>query len=511
MSRQLSIVTAQGLFLPDGKTGVQYIRPELVAMRRIYALILDCLNGEFAVKDKGDVYLRRPNAEDTSAENQARFDSYLKGAVFYNVARRTNAGMLGQIYMRDPLLEIPPDLETVTLDVTGAGVSIDQLSKKACAFTLGFGRCGLFTDYPNTNGEAATKEQLSSGNIRPTMSLHAPWTVINWRTKVRGAKTLLSLVVINDDFIIDDDGFELKTENQFKVLRLVDDVYKIQIWVMEEDMAVMKEEYTPLDARGQTLDEIPFIFIGSVNNDSSVDEAPMYDLCSLNIAHYRNSADYEESSFITGQPTVWVAGLTEEWITKVLKGKVPLGSRGGLALPVNASAGLMQSNPNTMPFEAMEHKERQMVALGAQLVEQKTVQRTATEAGLDASAEGSTLSTIANNVSAAFTWALEWCAVFLMQGGVEGQEAGIKYQLNDDFELATLTPEARRQLVSEWQAQAITFEEMRAGLRKAGSAFLDDKEAAKQLADEAQQTLDAEVEKAKAVAEVTGTPPVGSE
>ena len=59
----------------------------------------------------------------------------------------------------------------------------------------------------------------------------------------------------------------------------------------------------------------------------------MYDLAVLNIAHYRNSADYEESCFVTGQPTVWASGLTEAWVEDVLKGELRLGSFGGIPLP----------------------------------------------------------------------------------------------------------------------------------------------------------------------------------
>ena len=95
-----------------------------------------------------------------------------------------------------------------------------------------------------------------------------------------------------------------------------------------------------------------------------------------------------------------------------LKGEVQLGSRAAVPLPEGGSMGLIQASANSMPKEAMDTKERQMVALGAKLVEQKQVQRTATEAGLENASETSVLASAANNTAEAFRKALKWCMEF---------------------------------------------------------------------------------------------------
>ena len=89
--------------------------------------------------------------------------------------------------------------------------------------------------------------------------------------------------------------------------------------------------------------------------------------------------------------------------------------------------GLIQASANSMPKEAMDTKERQMVALGAKLVEQKQVQRTATEAGLENASETSVLASAANNTAEAFRTALGWCMEFV---GTDGE---IEFDLNTDF------------------------------------------------------------------------------
>lgn len=478
---------------------VDYVRDEVKAVLPSYNLIRDCVAGELTVKKKGDKYLPRPNASDVSPENVARYKAYTDRAVFYNVTKRTLQGLVGQVFLRDAVIEVPKLLEIVRDDASGGGVSAEQQAKRSASHVVAYGRSGLFVDYPTVEG-VTSRADLETGKVRPTIQVYEPWRVINWRTTSRGGRELLSLVVLSEMYTTSDDGFEIKLAEQFRVLRLleptlnvegvVDDgkeepitgdlVYSVELYRKFQAGWGMVSGYPkiPLDASGNRLSELPFVFIGSENNDSRIDEPPLYDLASLNIAHYRNSADYEESSFIVGQPTPVLAGLTEDWVKDVLKGTVALGSRGAIALPEGGSATLLQAGPNTMPFEAMEHKERQMVALGAKLVEQKTVQRTATEAGIDHTSENSILASSAKNVSNAYTWAFKWCAKFVGES-----EDNIKFELNTEFDLTKMTPEERRQLIAEWQAGAISFTEMRDNLRGGGVAKLDD-EAAKAEIDE---------------------------
>ncbi|QEG09324.1 62kDa structural protein [Pseudomonas phage HMGUpa1] len=475
---------------------VSFVRPELSKLLPMYYLIRDAIAGEPTVKEARTKYLPMPNASDQSKENKARYDAYIARAVFYNVARRTLFGLIGQVFMRDPVVKVPALLNPLVANATGSGINLTQLSKKAVSLNLAYSRAGILVDYPTTEGQGgASVAELEAGKIRPTLYVYAPTEIINWRTIDRGAEEVLSLVVIFETWCVQDDGFEMKNSGQFRVLRLDDEGYYVhEIWREPNPTKAdgtkiprgnyqLHEVFKPTDANGNRLDEIPFMFMGSENNDVNPDNPNFYDLASLNLAHYRNSADYEESCYVVGQPTPVLTGLTEEWVNNVLKGTVNFGSRGGIPLPTGADAKLLQAEPNTMLKEAMDTKERQMVALGAKLVEQKEVQRTATEAELEAASEGSTLSSATKNVSAAFEWALKWAARWIGAG-----DAGVKFELNTDFDIARMTPDERRQIIEEWQKGAITFTEMRTGLRKAGIATEDD---AKAKADIAKDTAEA--------------------
>jgi len=474
---------------------VDFHLPEIRAYMPMYQLINDCVAGSIAVKGKGVKYLPKPAPADLSKENGLRYDQYRERAVFYNVTRRTLGGLVGQMFDQEPIIKLPEALKVLETDATGTGIGIVGLAKGLARSVVSKGRGGLFVDYPDA-AEATTLQELEENGVRPTINYYKPEQIINWRVEARGAEEVTTLVVLKEPYVIKDDGFEQVKRTQWRVLKLTGlrgtdgqltgkSAYSCEIW--RDNRTAPWKTFNPTDAAGNPLNDIPFKFVGAENNDPDIDEPPMFDLADLNVAHYRNSADYEETCYVVGQPTLVLAGLTAEWYKDVLGGRVDFGSRGGVPLPVGATAELLQVQENTMAFEGMGHKERQMVALGAKLVEQKQVQRTATEAGIDANNETSTLVSSAENVSAAMTWAIE----------VAGQYAGTtggEFTLNTEYELNTLSPGEQKEVIATWQAGAISWTEMRTRLRHGGLATQDDKTAKKEIDEEmeAQATADAE-------------------
>lgn len=453
---------------------INYMLPELARMFPQYEVIHDCLHGSVAVKLAGIRYL--PDPDNSLPEHHIgvnpRYLSYRHRACFYNVAQRTQAGLVGQIFLRDANITIPPRLDIVQADIDGAGVTAMQQAKQAAGLTLAFSRAGLYVDLPETNG-AVTVADLDSGNIRPTINLYHPMNIINWRTKRVGAKLKLTLVVLREKFEEDNaftDGFEPYCGEQYRELRIENDGrYAVRVWRFGE---IYSEVY-PTGPDGKPLTDIPFTFIGVETNDAKIEPPAMFALCDLNLAHYRNSADHEEMLFICGQATPVAAGLTAEWADKF--GTIKLGSRDGILLPENGTFELVQAESTGALATEMEHKEAQMVALGAKLVEQKQIQRTATEASQDEAGETSTLSSVAKNVGNAYKWAFEWCA-YLVGLGDRTSETGaseIEFDLNSDFDLNMMTSIDRAQLMKEWQGGAITDKEYRDALGQAGIASED--------------------------------------
>jgi len=471
---------------------VQFMKPELSRKLDIYNLIKNCIGGQGDIKEQREKYLPAPNAYDKSIENKARYNAYLERALFYNATSGTLNGLVSQIFMRDPEIILPTLLEPLREDANGAGVSLVQLAKRAAGNTIAYGRNGIFVDFPIVE-TSSTVNQVKLGFVRPTISIYEPWQIINWRTRTVGAKQMLSVVVIKEFVDSESDDFETEKVTQYRVLRLGaskdnpipkikkdESTYTIEIWSNKgqkdpSEFGVL-ESYQPKDADGNFMSEIPFMFIGSTNNDNFIDNPPLGDLAVLNIAHYRNSADYEESCFITGQPTPWFSGLTETWVKDVLKGKVELGCRAAVPLPEKGLAGLLQAEPNTMPREAMLDKQKMMVAIGAKLIEQSNIEKTATEVSFDKSSEMSILESTTKNVNEGFSKALKWCASFISIG-----EEGLSFKMNDDFKISSLSPEDRRMQLEEWQGGLLSWTEARENLRRSNISSLSNEDAKSEI------------------------------
>lgn len=477
---------------------IDHVLPEVVTQAPRWRRVRDCIDGQDAVKTEGHKYLPAIMPFDTSPENTARNVTYVERAVFYGVTKRTLKGMVGQVMSKPAVLTVPELLEFLQEDVDGGAVSIAQQSKKTLEDTLSVGRCGLLTDYPNVPAPA-TRQDLLEGKIRPSIQFYFAENIINWRVEmVRGIRKI-TLVVLVESYVKEDDGFKKTDATQWRVLRLVNNVYYVQVWRKNEAGGFyVHEAMIPKDSKSKPFEEILFTFVGSDNNDPGIDDAPLLDMANLNLAHYRNSADHEEAVFIMGQPTPVLAGVTKDWVEEVWKDGVALGSRSPIPLPEGGTATLLQAAENTMVFAAMEHKERQMVALGARLVEQQTVQRTLGEAQMDEASEQSVLMTCAKNVSAAYTKCLKWCAMFVGapvedKTNENGDTESFGYQLNTDFEISRMTSEQRKQLMAEWQAGAISYTEYRSILRRAGIATQTDEEAQAEVDERTQKELDDQI------------------
>lgn len=479
-----------------------YIKPELLAVLDTYQLLDDCYAGERAVKGVSpqwigsgahnngggavniaySPYLPDPSPRNEDEETRKhRYAAYLKRAVFYNVTRRTTDGLVSAIFSKYPTHTLT-NLEYLETDIDGAGQSLMQQAKDASMQCLLKGRGGLLADMPVNGG--VSRADMATGRIRPTITNYQPESIINWRTERVGAHIVLSLVVLSESYEVEDDGYEQKMGQQLLVLRLVDGKAESEV-LRKGDDGWVSQGINPLtDNVGKPLDYIPFYFYGANNNDANIDDSPMYDIAELNIAHFRDSADYQEANFIAGQPTLVVTGLTQDWVDTVLSGGIAIGSRSGVMLPQGGNAQLLQAQANSSIFESMQHKEQQMQALGAKLIQTSNQNKTATEAAQDNAEETNTLTSIANNVSDAYTKAVKAAARY-----IGADDTDLVVTLNTQFNFAKLSPEQRKQLMSEWQGGAITWAEYRQALVENEVATIEDAEDAKATIEQEQANL----------------------
>ena len=416
-------------------TDVTFTRPEYTSAKYRWRLVRDVCKGSETVKAAGDYYLPRPNASDKSQDNKDRYDAYKKRAVFYNATGRTKHSLVGAVFRTWPTLTGPGALDYVTKDIDGQGVSVYQQSQSVIGHLLEVGRHGLLVDYAAVEPGTVSKADEQAGRARANVASYPAESIINWKTRQVGGQHLLSLVVLREKIDVDtDDGFGSEQVVQYRVLRLdMSGVYTQEVWEEGSSKTEMTvAPFAPLNGSGQPWRIIPFQFLGSENNDTSIDDSPLYDMAEVNIGHYRNSADYEEAAYLVGQPQPWMSGLDELWRDHLEKVGIFLGSRAPWLLPVNGACGVWQAQPNAVAKEAMDAKKQDMVSLGARLIERGSAVKTATQADNDSAAEHSVLSLVVSNVSEAYSQCLVWMAEFVNATGE------VVYKLNQDFSQITL-------------------------------------------------------------------------
>lgn len=468
--------------MPVKGPNVGFIRNEVSAKLPKWQKVDDCVEGEDKIKSRKEAYLPQPMAFSDATKNKEHYRKYLLRSVFYPVTGRTAEGLIGQVFSKEITTQLPASLGPMVEDVDGAGTTLEQQAKQSLSAVLKFGRAGLLSDFPTVEeGTTVTLADVQAGRIRPRVILYQPHQIINWREVVIGGESQLSLLVLAENKDVSVDEYEVTFEPRWRVIKLNEsDQVEVSVWKLREDGNPDEIEYIEevpatlvRGSNNSPISRIPFSFIGAVNNDSTIDESPLYPLAALNVAHFRNSADYEQSAFLVGQPTPVFTGLTDEWVKNHIAGKVTLGSSNAVSLPPNATATLLQPEPNSMPMEAMKHKEDQMKAIGAKLIEPNSTSRTATEAEIEETSEASVLSSVAKNVSAAYERAFFLCSSFMQQ--VEIEE--IEIVLNSEFQVMGLNAQERQEVVAAWQAGILTWEEVRDVYRRKGIAFENDDDA----------------------------------
>lgn len=389
-----------------------------------------------------------------------RSDQYKQDAILTNFTRLTKIGLTGLVFRKPAVIELPQQLDYLLDDATGYGFGLEQLAQQVVGEVLTTGRYGLLVDC------AMEENTANTARIKPYMAE----SIINWKYKEIGSEYKLSLVVLKE--CVDEvgqDGFEWIEKVQYRVLLLdTDNVYHQVIY--DEEGTILSVT-VPVDYNGDYLNSIPFTFVGSENNDACMDSIPLFDLSVVNLGHYRNSADYEESIFVTGQPFIVInlGETNEQEFRQANPNGIKFGSRAGLTVGMGGSAQLLQANPNQLADTAMKRKEEQAAAIGARLIAPPGGRETAEAARIRFGSQNSALYTITKNVSLAFEICLDYVAQYMME-----IVSYAEFTLNDQFYEESVDPNLLMAQIQAFDRGVMKVEELRNNMRDVGIDLDDD-------------------------------------
>ncbi|WP_299231701.1 DUF4055 domain-containing protein [uncultured Halomonas sp.] len=454
---------------------VETPHPAYIAHEKKAQRVRDAVAGTDAIKGARTAYLPHPVsgyerlAGELKQEADERYAAYLQRASWLGVTGRTHEGMLGGVFRKPPAADLPASIDYMLEDADGSGMALEQFAKLCVSALEQSGRAGVLVDYPEAE-DGLTREQTRG--MKATLRFYDSQSIINWRREGEA----LTLVVLQEAYEDEIDEFERNWEKQYRVLRLEDGVYTQEVY---RDSKPAGDKVTPRDAAGNAWREIPFQFLGAKNNDEIPDKPLLLDIADLNIAHYRNSADLEEAAFLCGQPMLHVdiGDMDSNQWQELNPNGVQVGSRRGIQTK-GGSIAMVQAEERNLPLSLMEQKERQMLAIGARLIEQRGQNETAEAVRARSGAENASLSSVATNVSNGLEKALRWALGFM------GGTGNVSYQLNQQFYAEDADPQEVIARIQELDRGLIAKKDYRDWRRRTGG--IDPKRTDEEIDDEAQ-------------------------
>lgn len=427
-----------------------YTHPDYKKLAPIWKKVRDAVAGEDAIKAGGRTYLPDPSE---LTPDGARYDHYLRRAVYYNATGRTLAGLIGVAFSNWP--QIKTTKSELLLDADGSGVGLVNQSQWMLSEVMQTGRGGLLADYTAMSPvrRVKTVADMEAAGWRSFVVPYDAESILTWEL----SSSTLTRLVLRESLEVNEGG-EVSFVPQLRELVVEDGTCVVRIWQRHSNQG----QFILARETDINLPFIPFAFVGATNNDAQPDQPPMLDLANLNIAHYRNSADFEESVFIMGQPQLWISGVSEDW--KRETGTVTFGSRAAIVLPSDGKCGLLQVSPNTLAKQAMDDKERMMQALGALLLSQPSkAAKTATQTAAETKATYASLSLACDNVSDAYTKVLQW-----LESWGSARKSTASFAFDARFGDLAIDANGIMALVASWQAGLVPQSDAWGMLRQLG-------------------------------------------
>lgn len=370
----------------------------------------DFVAGTRAVKNKGEIYLPRPNQQDDSLLAKKRYDNYLKRAVFYEYSSKVVNQYLGLAFKLDPILDIDERLDALVYDADGQGTSLYHQAQKTLEALLVNGRCGILVDYPSLAGGNNSQADDARLNANPKLIFYPAGSIINWQDDMIVLHELVRQRQTDDPFVQD-------IIDQWRVLGLDEHGYYSEVWQQDDtgEFFVVPNSFSrPLDHNGKHWERIPFQIFGSQFNTFEKQKIPIEPLVHIEHGIYCNSADAENSRFMCGQiqPFLNMDAQTMDMYRNQETGEVlpfKLGSEIVLMLGEHGSFGFAQASPNTMATDGIVEKRGIISELGFQLGQASGAIKTATQAENETSAQHSQASLCVANINEGFLSLLNWC------------------------------------------------------------------------------------------------------
>jgi hypothetical protein len=406
------------------------------------------------------------------------YKAYVQRASYFNATGRTIDGLVGMVFRKEPEVE-QSGIDGIIDDVDLQGNSLNSFAQHILREIITVDRFGVLVEYPSVTASPSTQADALALNLRPYATHYPTESIINWKVERINNVMQPTLIVLQEQAEVSDDGYEVELIDQLRELRLINGVYVQRIWqknAKDKKYVQVSGDIIPL-MNNAPLSFIPFFAFGADENTLALHDSPILPIADLNLAHYRVTADYEHGCHFTGLPMLFLSGLN----TVDENGKnmpIYVGSQQAIIAPnpdskaqfiefTGQGLGALEKN--------LDRKEKQMAVLGARMLEQqKSGVEAANTLQMRSNGENSTLASIAKLIADQLSNMLMFMAAWA------GSQQDVTVTLNTDYLPVNMTPEQLNSLIAAWQAGAISkptlFKNLQRGEVVSDGTSFDDEE-----------------------------------
>ena len=355
---------------------------------------------------------------------------------------RTCGVMAGKPFSKELTLnKVPAAVEQLLSDVDGQGRSLHAFASDVfadCGIEFGFG--GILVDFTKTEEDVKTVADEKRAGLRPYWVHIKKDQILGYKAENRGGTMVLTQLRIAEQREVDDGEFGV---SYVDVVR----VYYPGRWELYQ-IATDGKSWVIVEEGKMSIGVIPFVPLYGVRLGFMEGVSPLLDLADLNIKHWQQQSDQDDSTRFARKRMVAFIGVSD------IDKEVTAASNYAMSIPQGGDLKVVQGSAESVTVGRTELTalEQQMIQTGAELLVALPGQRTATEASNDAEANKSMLQSIVENFEDALDAALQLTSDWL------GAGEGGTVSLFKDFSVNSLS-DASAQLVLNMNMQGLITKE----------------------------------------------------
>ncbi len=420
-------------------TQVNQVDAPIARMQADWAVIDALLGGTPAMRKAGKKYLpQQPR------ESNEDYDYRLSTSTLFPAFERTLAVMAGKPFSKEVTpSDVPQSVLDLLPSIDDKGSSLHTFAFRAFREMVSHGFGGILVDHTKTEGQAVTVADTKRMGARPYWVHYKHNQILGARFTQSANGLQLVLLRLLETVEEEDGDYGSQEVQQVRVLRP-------GTWEIHRNG---KDGWALHDSGTTTLDRIPFVFLVANPIGPMEGRPPLKDLAYLNVKHWQQQSDQDESARFCRKRLLVFTGLTSQ-------DEITVASDMAVRLPKDADAKIVEGSAESIEVgrSELEALEQQMIQTGAELLVAKPGQRTATEASNDAEANKSSLQSLVEDFEDALDQCLQFSADWLKAG------EGGSVSLFKDFGAATLS-DASAQLVfsmvgAGWLSKVTGIKEM---------------------------------------------------